>query len=350
MSLASLGYSPFFAAQLTASQLPARVIAPRGERFLVHDGSREFLADIRGTLREDPLFPPAVGDWVLLDPTATEPVIYGILERRTSISRKRPGRPLAPQILAANIDRVLVVMALDQDFSLTRLERYLTLVWDSGATPIVVLSKSDLASDLAGQLRQVETRALGFPVIALNNLSGDGLAEVERELHSGQTVVLLGSSGVGKSTLINRLAGSELRRTSAVRAEDGKGRHTSSDRQLFRLPTGALVIDTPGLREVQLWAGEESLDQTFAEIADFATSCRFTDCTHESEPGCAVQQAIESGVLDPDRLASYRQLRGEIDYLNRQADPGASQQYKSRMKELMRAQRSFYKHSDKRRE
>jgi ribosome biogenesis GTPase len=352
MSLQQLGWSAFFQALWAEVQRPlrpARVISLGGDRVLVHDGSRELQATVRGRLREQANFPPVVGDWVGLSPAepshpaAGAGVIEEIMDRRTAIARKRPGKTFGAQVLAANIDRVVLVMALDQDFSLHRLERYLTLVWESGATPIIVLSKADLVSDPSSFVRPAEERAMGFPVITVSNVSGQGREALASILSVEETIVLLGSSGVGKSTLINGLGGAELRRTRAIRQSDGKGRHTTTDRHLVRLPSGVLVIDTPGLREVQLWADEDSLEQTFVEIAEAAAGCRFRDCLHDGEPGCAVAAALDGGEIAPDRLRSFHQLRAEVERLERQSNPRLMSEYKSEVKKIHRAQKERYK-------
>ena len=357
MSLQQLGWNAFFQAfwaEVQRPLRPARVISPGGDRVLVHDGSRELQATIRGRLREQASFPPVVGDWVGLSPAdpvqpaAESGVIEEILERRTVIARKRPGKAFGAQVLAANIDRVVLVMALDQDFSLHRLERYLTLVWESGATPIIVLSKTDLAGDPSSFVHEAEHRAMGFPVIPVSNVSGQGREALASILRAEETIVLLGSSGVGKSTLINALGGATLRRTAAIRESDGKGRHTTTDRHLVRLHSGVLVIDTPGLREVQLWADEDSLEETFAEIADAAAGCRFRDCRHDGEPGCAVAAALDRGEIAPDRLRSFHQLRAEVERLERQSDPRLMSAHKSEVKKIHRAQKQGYKMRKKR--
>jgi ribosome biogenesis GTPase len=354
MSLQQLGWSGYFQVLWADRPLrPARVIAQGGDRFLVHDGSRELQAAVRGRLREQANFPPVVGDWVAL--TLPKPArsagapcaIEDILERRTAIMRKQAGKTFGAQVLAANVDRVVIVMALDQDFSLHRLERYLTLVWESGATPIVVLSKADLVDDLLPFVREVEQRAMGFPVICVSNVTGHGQAELVSVLRVEETIVLLGSSGVGKSTLINALGGVVLRKTGAIRESDGKGRHITTDRHLLQLPSGVLVIDTPGLREVQLWAAEDSLGRTFAEIASVAACCRFRDCRHSGEPDCAVAEAVDRGEIAGDRLQSFRQLRAELERLERQSDPRLASEYKCEIKKIHRAQKQRYKMSEK---
>lgn len=350
MSLQQLGWGSFFQALWVDHSLrPARVIAQGGGRFLVHDGSRELSAAIRGRLCDQENFPPVVGDWIGLSLSDTDRdaenshVVEEIFARRTAIMRQQAGRTFGAQVLAANVDRVVLMMAMDQDFSLHRLERYLTLVWDSGATPIIVLSKADLADDPSLFAREAEQRAMGFPVICLSNVSGQGRAELDSVLQPEETIVLLGSSGVGKSTLVNRLGGAGLRQTGSVRPSDGKGRHTTTDRHLIRLPSGVLVIDTPGMREVQLWAGEDSLQQTFAEIADLAAGCRFRDCRHQGEPGCAVTEAVDRGEIAADRLESFHQLRAEIRHLQRQSDPRKASEHKSEVKKIHRAQKQHYK-------
>jgi ribosome biogenesis GTPase / thiamine phosphate phosphatase len=358
MSLQELGWSPYFQALWADCPLrPARVISQGSDRFLVHDGSRELPATVRSRLRDQEDFSLVVGDWVGLNPASPTPVggsrpveecvIEKVSERRTAIIRKQAGRTFGAQVLAANVDRVLLVMALDQDFSVHRLERYLTLVWDSGATPVIVLSKADLAADETPFAREAGQRAPGFPVICISNVSGQGLDQLKATLAPQETVVLLGSSGVGKSTLVNALDAGAQRATATVRQSDGKGRHTTTDRHLFRLPSGVLMIDTPGLREVQLWADKRSLDRTFAEIADAGAACRFRDCRHSGEPGCAVAGAVEQGEIDPDRLRSFHQLQAELNRLERQNDPRLASAYKNEVKKLHRAQKQQQRLSKK---
>jgi ribosome biogenesis GTPase / thiamine phosphate phosphatase len=354
MSLQELGWGEFSQTLWADRPLrPARAISQGGDRFIVHDGSRELAATVRGRLREQATFPPVVGDWVGLtpfDPSRSVDescVIEEILERRTAIVRKQPGRTFGAQVLAANVDKVVLVMALDQDFSLGRLERYLTLVWESGATPVIVLSKADLVNDPSDSVRDAEQRALGFPVVCVSNVSGQGQDQLASTLRAGETVVLLGSSGVGKSTLVNALDGAAWRAIGSVRKSDGKGRHTTTDRHLLRLPSGVLVIDTPGLREVQLWADKSSLKQTFSEITEVGADCRFRDCRHNGEPGCAVAGAVEQGEVNPDRLRSFHQLRAELDRLQRQTDPRLAREYKSKVKKLHRAQKQQQRMSNK---
>jgi ribosome biogenesis GTPase / thiamine phosphate phosphatase len=340
MTLQSLGWSAFFEAHLqNTTSRPCRVVSEGTDLFLVHDGVREVFASPRGRLRSQPGFPPVVGDWVLVESADDDRyVVESILPRRTAMVRKQAGSYASAQLLAANVDRVLLVTSMNQDFSVRRLERYLTLVWESGATPMIVLTKADLVTDLSPFRREAEKCALGFPVLCTSNVSGDGIGELRSSLVVGETVVLLGSSGVGKSTLVNLLAGVDMRQTRSVREKDGKGRHATTDRHLVRLPSGVLLIDTPGLREVQLWASDTAVAQTFPEISELAIHCRFRDCQHEGEPGCAVIAGVATGQIAVDRLDSLRRLRRELDHLDRQSDPLSAMQHKSKIKRIMRAQ------------
>ncbi len=349
MTLQSLGWSPFFEAHLPNTLLrPCRVVSEGTDLYVVHDGSREALALLRGCLRNQAEFPPVVGDWVLAEPADHDRyVVESIMPRRTAIVRKQAGIRAWSQMLAANIDRVLLVTSMNQDFSIRRLERYLTLIWESGATPIIVLTKADLVNDVDPFRREAEKCALGFPVLCLSNVSGNGIQELRSLLIVGETVVLLGSSGVGKSTLINVLGGAQLRETRDIRETDAKGRHVTTDRHLIRLPSGVLLIDTPGLREVQLWASNTSVEQTFPEISLRAMNCRFRNCQHRGEPGCAVLAGVATGQIDADRLESFHCLRRELEHLDRQSDPLSAMQHKRKLKRIMRAYEKRRRHRPK---
>lgn len=248
---------------------------------------------------------PAVGDWVLV----RDGIIHAVLPRRTVFSRQAAGDRTDEQVVAANVDTVLIVVGLDPDYNLRRLERYLTFAWASGAEPVIVLTKTDLAPDAAGQVGEVERSAPGVPVHAVNGLTGAGLDAVDARLIGHRTCAFLGSSGVGKTTLINRLAGLALA-TGGLR-KDGRGRHTTSWRELLILPGRAVILDTPGMRELQVWEASAGLDDAFADIAALAAACRFSDCRHSGEPGCAVAAAIAAGTLDPARLLGLRKLERE---------------------------------------
>jgi ribosome biogenesis GTPase / thiamine phosphate phosphatase len=321
------------------SLIPARVAAR-------HHGPCELLTELgrlggipSGSLEDDEL--PAVGDWVAARPLAGErkAVIQAVLPRRSAFTRKEAWRRTAEQIVAANVDTVFLVTAFGRDLNARRLERYLTAAWDSGANPVVIVNKSDVADDVPAELAEIESIALGVPVHPVSAATGHGLNALEPHLGRGRTIALLGSSGVGKSTLVNRLAGRELLPTAETSA-DGRGRHTTSHRELVPLPDGALLLDTPGMRELQLWADAEALDATFAEITELAAGCRFNDCSHEHEPGCAILAALADGTLSRERLGSYRKLQRELRALEIRKDARLRAEAR---KEIRRFSRSLRK-------
>jgi ribosome biogenesis GTPase / thiamine phosphate phosphatase len=308
----------------------ARVAAQHRGAYVVWTGDGELRVRAAGRLYYgheigEPI--PAVGDWVGVHDTT----ITSILPRRSAFIRKRAGLGSDEQVLAANVDTAFLLAGLDDDFSLRRLERYITTAWDSGAAPVVVLTKADLSDDVAGAMLQVESVAIGVPVYPISNVTGIGIEELAPHLQPGRTVVLLGSSGVGKSTLLNRLAGSELMRTREL-AADGTGRHTTTHRELVQLPDGALVIDTPGLRELQFWDGDVSA--AFEDIEELAGECRFRDCAHASEPGCAVLAAVDTGTLALDRLHSWRKFQRELESIAARTDRRLRAARKARWKAI----------------
>ena len=305
-----------------AGAQPGRVSSVHPDRASVLMATGVVSARWRRARASGPAGAPAVGDWVAVDPPAstgdTTWMIDAILPRRSKLSRKVAGAQSIEQVVAANVDHVFIVMGLDGDYNLRRLERFATMAWASGAQPTVLLTKADAAwEDLDAKVEAAESVMPGVAVHALSCLEGIGLDALERYLVPGATIALVGSSGVGKSTLINTLVGDGIQRTAAVRAGDDRGRHTTTHRELISLPSGALVIDNPGVRELQLWADDdaaEGLERTFDDIRSLAETCRFRNCSHETEPGCAVRAAIEDGRLDGARLDSQRGLERELRY------------------------------------
>jgi len=349
MTLSSLGWDDRFARSFppfaAAGLVPARVALEHKHAYVLLSPAGEFTASCTGRLLHASLQRadlPAVGDWIAMRPRPGEAHadIHAVLPRRTKFSRTAPGDAGGEQIVAANIDTVLLVTALDQNYNLRRIERCLTMAWESGAQPVVVLNKTDLHPDPEAVRSDVAAIASGAPVVALSAERGDGLANLEPWLTPGRTLALLGSSGVGKSTLINRLLGHDRQRTNVISDAVGKGRHTTTHRELILAPSGVLVIDTPGMRELQLWAPDaDAFDATFADIAPLAAHCRFRDCSHQGEPGCAVAVALDSGALDPARWASFQKLQREQAYAARKADSRLARQNKADWKRLNRNQR-----------
>jgi ribosome biogenesis GTPase len=343
--LVRFGWTDFFAQHFVEAGefAPARVIAEHRNGYQVQTGKFACPARISGRLRHQAASHaelPAVGDWVVVQAPSegVDTTIHRVLPRKSKFSRKAAGDKTEEQVVAANVDTVWIVSSLDQDFSLRRIERYLTLAWESGARPVVVLTKSDLSSDVDRCTSQVESISIGIPVHTTSSLTQHGLNELEVYFSNHATVALLGSSGVGKSTLINALAGAALQETAAVRG-DGKGRHTTTHRQLLSLPNGGLIIDTPGMRELQLWESESGLADTFGDIDELAAHCRFADCRHAGEPGCFVAEAVQQGQLSEDRLQSYQKLQRELAHLERKQDARAQLEEKQRIKSIMKAAR-----------
>jgi ribosome biogenesis GTPase len=302
------GWEASFADHRAAGLVPYRVaVQHRGAYDLLgEDGELRASAAAR-LVRADEL--AAVGDWVGLDPQTN--LIEVVLPRRTALSRKEVWQAAREQVLAANVDVAFLVQALPLDFNLRRLERYLAMAWESGAQPVVLLAKTDLVDDLTPYLAEADTVTLGAcPVVAVSALTGDHLDDLRVFFEANHTAVLLGSSGVGKSTIVNALLGEELLETQAVREDDQRGRHTTTRRQLVVLPTGGVVLDTPGMRELQLW--DADLEQTFGDVEEIARRCRFSDCAHDREPGCAVREALLDGSLSRERWDSYRKLQREL--------------------------------------
>jgi ribosome biogenesis GTPase len=340
--LNALGWSPGrdkeFEAYAPAGLAPARVAAQHRGSYVVYTERGERQAEVAGRLRHEAAAAsdfPAVGDWVAVDdaPAAGPATIHAVLERATAFSRKAAGEEAVEQVVAANVDVVFLVSAFGDDLNVRRIERYLASGWESGAQPVIVLNKSDLAADLPADLAEVEAVAFGVPVHVVSCLAEEGLDQLEGYLAGHRTVALLGSSGVGKSSLLNRLVGWERQDVQGIR-DDGRGRHTTTFRELVPLPGGGLVLDTPGMRELALWDAGGGVEDAFTDVTDLAADCRFADCAHEGEPGCAVQAAIADGGLSHERLESYRKLQRELRHLELKADPRA-------LAEARRARRRF---------
>ena len=321
---------------------PARVIAEHRERYVIGDESGERSAVLAGRLRHEATSRealPSVGDWVAVSTGGDGVgVIRGVVPRRSAFVRKAAGDTTSAQIVAANVDVALIATALPGDLNARRIERYLTLAWESGAMPVVLLTKCDLVDDVAAALAFAVLAAPGVDVIAVSVVTGQGIDAVRDHLRPGRTGVLLGSSGVGKSTLVNALLGAVHQRTAEVR-DDGRGKHTTTHRELLTLGNGALLIDTPGMRELQLWSADGGLGSTFADIEELGLECRFRDCEHAGEPGCAVVDAVSRSLLEPERLAHWHRLKRELAFLERKQDARATAEARDRLRALMRGVR-----------
>ncbi len=347
MELECLGWTADFAAGLkqldpSGELIPARVSEEhRGQYRLLTRGG-ELRASVSGRLEytaASSVDLPAVGDWVAaaVRPSEGAATIHHVLPRRTALVRSTPDRSTRAQVLAANLDTVFLVTSANRSFSRRRIERTLALIFESGAAAVVVLSKRDLCDDLETLVREARSAAPGVAVHAVSGLSGAGVESLSPYLQSGATIALIGSSGVGKSTLANQLLGSELLATQQIRAEDDRGRHTTTHRQLVLLPARGVLIDTPGLREIGLWDDEGGLESAFPELERIAGKCRFPDCHHGNEPGCAVRDALRDGRLDPERLASYEKLQRELLHVRARRDAGARHERREQRKKFARA-------------
>jgi ribosome biogenesis GTPase len=347
-SLAKLGWDDRFAQAFPPPGVqdvePARVILEHQHIYRVATATDEPAAVVAGRLRhtaQQRSDYPAVGDWVAIARPAESDrvIIHAVLPRRSRFSRKVAGSETEAQVVAANIDVVFIVAGLDRDFNPRRIERYLVTAWEGGATPVVVLNKADLVADAEARVEAIHAIAPGVPVHAVSCKTGAALSALEPYLQPGRTVALLGSSGVGKSTIINRLSGFDRQRTREVRDRDSRGRHTTTNRELVVLPAGGLLIDTPGMRELQLWDVGESLHDTFDDIRQAAAGCHFRDCRHDTEPRCAVKNAVEAGVLPRERLQNFIRLQRELDQLAARQDERLTLESKRRDRLIHRAQR-----------
>ena len=343
VDLTTLGWSEFF--EVNFKSYPeqdytcGRVALEHKNLFRVYTQHGEVLAEISGKLRHEAMSRsdlPAVGDWVVIRarPEGDRVMIHAVLPRRTSFARKIAGSRTEEQIVGANVDTLFLLTSLNQDFSLRRIERYLIIAWESGANPIIILSKSDLCDRMADLINGVQSVARGVPIHAISVVTGSGLQDIAQYFKHGQTVALLGSSGVGKSTLINYLAGVDHLKVQTVREHDDRGRHTTTHRELVLLSTGGLVLDTPGMRELQLWEGD--LQFVFDDIEALAGRCYFSDCQHQDEPRCVVREALAAGTIDAERYESYEKLQKELKYQARRKDKLSEIEERKKWKKLSR--------------
>jgi ribosome biogenesis GTPase / thiamine phosphate phosphatase len=344
--LRSLGFSSFFEKQFNSLKdttlAPARVSIEHKNRYILYTSDGERSAELSGKLRHEGSTMPAVGDWVAVRTGSDLSIIHHVLKRRTVFSRIAPGTASDEQVVAANVDTVFIVVGLDQNFNLRRTERFLVVAQESGADPVIVLNKYDLAEDVEPILEQVATIAGNAAIIAVSANTGHNIERLRAYTSDGQTVALLGSSGVGKSSLINAIMGEVRQAVSHVSDSNAKGRHTTTHRELIRLASGGLIMDTPGMRELQVVSSEESLDESFADISALASECHFADCSHASEPGCRIRLALDEGELDPFRWRSYQKLQREIRHFEIKNDVHAMLAEKAKWKKVHQNIRDKY--------
>ncbi len=321
MDLIRLGWNEFFKKDsIEDNTFYGRVAIEHKSLYKIFTEFGEMKAVVTGKMKfnsQSSVDLPVVGDWVVFTKENDLAVIQEVLPRKCKFSRKVAGGETSEQIVASNIDHLFIVTSLNHDLNLRRLERYLTLAWDGGANPVIILSKADLSDDLDEIITQVETVAWGVPIHVTSSLNDIGFDELGEYFEGNQTIAVLGSSGVGKSTLINKLLGNEVLKVSEIGEYKDKGKHTTTHRELLLLPKSGIIIDTPGMREIQIWDGSEGLEKTFADVEELAANCKFSDCKHESEPNCGINEAVKNGTLEKKRLKSYKKLQREIAYQER---------------------------------
>ncbi|ANU11660.1 GTPase RsgA [Planococcus antarcticus DSM 14505] len=337
------GWNTNWQKKINAPGIPGRVTLEHKNLYRVVTENGEWLCSLSGKYRHQHHGTefPCVGDWVMTEqmPGEEKGIIQQVLPRTSQFSRKGAGETSDIQLIAVNVDTVFLSMSLNHDFNVRRLERYLLAAWDSGSNPVIVLTKKDQCQDIDPYMRQVESVAFGVPVFAVSALTGEGIEELQKQLSSSKTGALLGSSGVGKSSLINALSGSEQMMVQDIRKDDSKGRHTTTHREMILLPAGGLMIDTPGMREFQLGDYSEGIEAGFSDVEELAIACRFRDCAHHDEPGCSVQEALQNGALDAGRYGSYLKLKRELAHMERKSDAAAQKAERNKWKQLTKDSR-----------
>lgn len=351
-NLKTLGWNSFFENQFEEHKksgfVPGRIAVENKNNFLVLTERGEVIAEVSGKLMftaESNSELPKVGDWTALSifDDGSNGVIHKVLERKTKVSRKAPGKTSNEQVIITNVDYIFIVQSLDNNYNINRLERYLVTIYQSGAVPVVILSKADLCDDVDFKVEEIRKNHPDIKIIVISSFENIGINELKNFIEPGKTYAFLGSSGVGKSTIINNLAGEEIQKTTEVRTSDNKGKHTTTKRELIILPDKGILIDTPGMRGLKLWAAEDGMTNTFTEFEEFAGQCRFTDCTHTHETGCAVIEAVTNNLIPQNKYDNYLKLRKELRYLESRIDYKIYLEEKKKWKERHMSYRKYFK-------
>lgn len=350
-SLKTLGWNTFFEDKFEEYKnlgfVPGRIAVENKNNFNVITETGEIIAEISGKLMftaESNSKLPKTGDWVALSVFDNESgIIHGVVERKTKVSRRKPGKTTDEQVIITNVDFIFIVQSLDNNFNINRLERYLATVYQSGAIPIIILSKSDLCDDIESKIEEIRQYHSEETIIALSSFENRGIDKIKELLEFGKTYAFLGSSGVGKSTIINKIVNEEIQKTTEVRTSDNKGKHTTTKRELIVLPEGGLLIDTPGMRGLKLWSAEDGISNTFAEFEEFAGECKYADCTHTHEANCAVINALNNNLIPQSRYDNYLKMRKELRYLESRIDYRIQLEEKRKWKEIQKSYKKYLK-------